>query len=263
MLKLTANYSEALVKLIRAGEAPINGIEVGPWFSPKMIKKFQHELPGWEFQYHASGFISRMRYQPGALEQLREYLACTQSRWISIHIELLPVGIYWLNKRFGLQLPPPNPKTAREKFMRMVSKVSASTNHEIIVENLSSIRPQKYAYAADPDTITQIVEALGVGFLLDIAHARVAAYNQGQKIKRYLERLPLAQIEQIHLSGVREKNGNLYDAHESMREKDYAILEWVMERSEPKMITLEYFREIDSLQEQLWKLRELIATYLT
>jgi hypothetical protein len=30
-------------------------------------------------------------------------------------------------------------------------------------------------------------------------------------------------------------------------------------RSKPKVVTLEYFRELGALREQLWKLREIIA----
>ncbi len=259
MVQLTASYSKALVALIRADEAPIDGIEVGPWFSPKEIKGFQTELPGWEFHFHAGSFISRVRYWPRSLKRLGEYQACTQSRWVSVHIEILPFHVYLLNSLWGWNLNPSKHHRTRRDFLRALERVKAAVDVPIILENLPSLPGAKYAYAADPDIITEIVEAADSGLLLDIAHARVAAGFQGMDIHEYLNKLPLARVEQVHVSGAREKEGYLRDAHESLQAEDYAILKWVLGRSDPKMVTLEYFRDREALREQLWNLREIVG----
>ena len=37
----TVNYSEALLSLVRAGGLPaIDGVEVGPWFTPREIEAY-------------------------------------------------------------------------------------------------------------------------------------------------------------------------------------------------------------------------------
>ena len=259
MIQLTANYSESLVKLIRAQDAPIDGIEVGPWFTPGKIKSLQRALPEWPFQFHASSFMTRYQYQRGALNRLHEYLACTQSQWVSLHIELLPVHVYLLSSRFGLHLPPPKIERAKSKFVRLLSMVRDGVQIPVILENLPSLPKEKYVYATDPTVITEIVKTTNSGFLLDIAHARAASSYCGMTIENYLEKLPLERIIQIHVSGVREKDGHLQDVHEAMQDEDYAVLNWALEKSEPKMVTLEYFRELGKLREQLWKLREMIA----
>lgn len=258
MIRLTANYSEALEILIRAENAPIDGIEVGPWFTPEKIKSLQKELPEWPFQFHASSFMTRYQYQRGALNRLHDYLVCTRSRWVSLHIELLPVQVYLLSSRFGLHLPPPKSKRAKDKFMRLLSGVIESVEIPVILENLTSLPQEKYAYAADPSLITEIVETTNSGLLLDIAHARAAASYCGMSVENYLERLPLKRIVQIHISGVREKGSHLQDAHEAMQNEDYTILNWVLGKSEPEVVTLEYIRNRDKLQEQLWKLRMIV-----
>lgn len=259
MPQLTANYSEALTKLIRSSDAPIDGIEVGPWLTPKKIRCLQQELPEWQFQFHASSFIARYQYWQGALNQLREYLSCTQSQWVSLHVELLPLHVYVLSSRCGLHLPPPNIEQTKSKFVRLLSRVKDAVQVPIILENLSSLPKEKYAYAANPSVIREIVKTTDSGFLLDIAHARVAASYQGVNVESYLEKLPLEQTMQIHVSGARAKDGYLRDAHELMQDNDYAILKWVLERSKPKVVTLEYFRELKTLRKQIWKLREFIA----
>jgi len=259
MPKLTANYSEALEKLIRSGDAPIDGIEVGPWFTPKMIKHFRQELPEWRFQYHASNLISQLRYRPGALNRLREYHSCTQSKWISIHIELLPLHVYLLSKSFGIHLKPPDAEKMKFKFIQLLSRVKHISETPIILENLSSLSAKKYAYAANPEIISEIINASDYGFLLDIAHARIAASYQRKGVRNYLEKLPLGRTKQVHVSGIRMKNGILRDVHESMQAEDYALLTWVLGRCKPQVVTLEYFREIEKLREQLCCLRDIFA----
>ena len=260
MIRLTTNYSEALAKLIRFKDAPIDGIEVGPWFTLKKIKSLRQELPEWQFQYHASSFITRYQYWRGALSRLHVYLACTQSQWVSLHLELLPAKVYMLSSRFGLHLPPPKTGRAKDKFIRLLSDVIESVEIPIILENLTSLPQEKYFYAADPSTIAEIVETTSSGLLFDIAHARAAASYRGMSVERYMEKLPLERIVQIHVSGAREKDGYLQDAHEAMQDEDYAILNWVLGKSKPEVVTLEYIREMGKLREQLWRLREIIAS---
>lgn len=257
--KLTANYSEALAKLIHSNDAPIDGIEVGPWFAPVKIRHLQNELPDLPFQFHASSFITRYKYQPGALNRLSEYLAVTQSQWVSLHVELLPVVVYVLSSRIGLHLSPLDVERTKSRFIRVLSKAKNELGLPVILENLPSLPHKKYAYAANPLEIKDIVETTDSGFLLDIAHARVAASYQGMNVELYLEKLPLERTIQIHISGVRNKNGYLKDTHETMQDEDYAILNWILERSKPKVVTLEYFREFELLREQLWKLRDIIT----
>ena len=259
MPQLTANYSPALVELIHSNDAPIDGIEVGPWFSPKKIRLLQQELPDWEFQFHASSLISRVKYRPRAIKLLKEYQTCTKTRWVSVHIELLPLYVFLLSSRFGIHLNPPDIEPVKRKIIALISLIRDAMDLPIILENLASVPGEKYSYAGDPEIITEIIESTDTGMLLDIAHARAASAHQDVDIRSYLEQLPLERIEQIHVSGVRMQNGYLRDAHESLQDEDYAILKWMLARSEPKVITLEYFREKGALRKQLHELREIIT----
>lgn len=259
MPELAANYSVALLKLIRAGDAPIDSIEVGPWFSPQEIKEQQKKCPGYQFQFHAGSFISLFRFRSAVIKQLSGYMACTQSQWISLHLELLPPLVYYLSTKFGLNLNPPDEARARKTFLHYLTQVKNTFETPIILENLSSLHQGKYAYAADPAIISEIVLASGSGLLLDIAHARIAASNLGMNVYNYLECLQLDQVKQIHVSGAREIYGTLKDAHEAMQGEDYTILKWVLQRTNPALVTLEYFRELEPLRQQLWKLREIVG----
>lgn len=259
MPELAVNYSVSLLSLIRAGDAPIDSIEVGPWFSPQEIEQQQQECPGYPFQFHAGSFISRYRYRRTAIKKLSGYMACTQSQWLSLHLELLPILVYHFGSKFGLNLNPPGARKAKKTFLHYLAQVKNAFEAPIILENLASLPQSKYAYAADPALISEIVRSSGCGFLLDIAHARVASSYLGMKVHDYLECFPLDLVRQIHVSGAREINGTLKDAHEAMQGEDYAILKWLLQRTNPAVVTLEYFRELEPLRQQLWKLREIVG----
>lgn len=80
-----------------------------------------------------------------------------------------------------------------------------------------------------------------VFFLLDVSHAKVAALFNGWDINEYIERFPLDKVRELHVNGSGyDENGNVMDAHRAMQSEDYELLEWVLERTEPQIITLEY-----------------------
>jgi len=105
--------------------------------------------------------------------------------------------------------------------------------------------------------INRVIEETQTGLLLDLAHARIAARARGISSQEYITALPLERTQQIHLAGVREgSDGQLYDAHEPLMEEDYQLLEWTLERTNPQLLTLEYFREDpQALSSQLSRLQ--------
>lgn len=259
MPQLTVNYSPALVDLLKTGSVAIDGVEVGSWYTPEQVRSFRRSLPDLPFTYHAGSLVSSLQTKKMSLPLLGEYLAATGSPWLSLHIELLPVYIYILGSRLGIHLPPPKTQSALQQFLELFDSLRSTAGVPLLLENLMSLRPPKYHYAADPQTISAIIERTGAGLLLDISHARIAAAYREQPVHAYIDCLPLDKVEQIHVSGARRKNGVLYDAHEPMLTEDYQVLDWVLGKCRPKAVTLEYFRESAALQEQLLRLRAIVG----
>jgi uncharacterized protein (UPF0276 family) len=80
----------------------------------------------------------------------------------------------------------------------------------------------------------------------------------GVDVYDYLDDLPLDRVVQLHVSGPRMREGRLVDVHESLQETDYALLDFVLERTQPQVVTLEYIREREALREQLFRLRDIL-----
>ncbi|MEO7911118.1 MAG: DUF692 family multinuclear iron-containing protein [Roseiflexaceae bacterium] len=71
--------------------------------------------------------------------------------------------------------------------------------------------------------------------------------------------VPLDRVRQLHISGPRLRDGVLFDAHEMLLNEDYALLEWVLRRTKPQALTLEYNREEAELGAELARLRVLLC----
>ena len=258
MPKLFVNFSPALAELAAAGEILFDGIEVGPWFSLEKISVLKKEYERYPFQFHSSGYLSGYTGFSKKLEKLKAYHECTQSRWVTPHIELLPYHIFAAGWHLGLYLPPPNPEKSKERFLHRLAELKKAIQTPVLLENMAALPGLKYGFAASPETISEMVQKSGCGLLLDLPHARVAASYQGFDVKDYLQRLPLDKVKQIHVSGPELKNGILWDRHEVMQAEDYALLEWALKHSSPEIITLEYIRGKDALREQLSRIRQIL-----
>lgn len=118
----------------------------------------------------------------------------------------------------------------------------------VIVENIPFYGEQGRAKrpVVEPDLIRQIVEQTGVGFLLDISHARMSAYNLRMDAYAYLEQLPGEVMRELHVTGIGlSREGRLCD-HLGLTDADWPFYEWVLDRimsgvwAAPWMVAFEY-----------------------
>lgn len=97
----------------------------------------------------------------------------------------------------------------------------------------------------DPELIHRVLERTGVGFLLDISHARIAATHLGIDAKAYIESLPVDRIRELHITGIEPVDGRLLD-HMPLNDEDWRWAEWAMSRiadgawRKPWCVALEY-----------------------
>ena len=98
----------------------------------------------------------------------------------------------------------------------------------------------------DPDFICETVREADADFLLDISHAYGSALALGMDVREYIGRLPLERLCEIHINGwIHDARGMM--AHVKIYEAGYRLLEEVLSRSRPRIVTLEYGRGDDRL----------------
>ena len=257
-MQLTTNLSEPLLELIREDQAPIDAVEVGPWFSAPQIRDYRQMLPDLPFYFHGGDLIDGVGLIPGAVSRIAAYQRCTGSSWVSMHITLWLPGMVGLMLRRGWRMPLPNPERATGRFIRQVRRLARSLPVPVLLENTEPLPFEGYDFEVQPERITQVLEGAECGFVLDISHARVSAAALDVDPYDYLSALPLHRVLQLHVSGPRMRQGCLVDVHESMQELDYEFLDFVLERAQPQVVTLEYIRAREALQEQLIRLRGML-----
>lgn len=258
MIQLTTNLSDPLLELIHNDEAPIDAVEVGPWFSVRQIRDYRQALPELPFYFHGGDLIERVGLVPGAISKIAAYLNCTESPWVSMHITMWLPGMVWLMLRFGWRMPLPNPKRATQRFIQQVTRLARSIRVPVILENMQPLPFEGYDFEVQPERLTEVLEKANCGFVLDTGHARVSAAVLGMDVHDYLNSLPLDRVVQVHVSGPRVRDGRLVDAHEPLQEIDYALLDFVLARAHTQVVTLEYIRERDALREQLLCLQDIL-----
>lgn len=99
----------------------------------------------------------------------------------------------------------------------------------------------------EPQFVTQVLHETGCGFLLDIAHARIAALYLEMDQTVYLNQMPVERLRELHIAGTR------YDAemacwvdHFAMTDADWQLTTDVLGRihagawPKPEIVALEY-----------------------
>jgi len=261
LIQLTTNLSDPLLELIRSREAPVDGVEVGPWLSARQIRQYRQALPELPFTFHGADLIERVGIVPRTSAKLTTYVRCAGSPWISMHISMWWPGMVWLMLRRGWRMPLPDPERAARRFVRRVRNLARVIEVPVILENTEPLPFDGYDFEVQPERIAAVLECAGCRFLLDTGHARVSAAALGVEVQDYLECLPLNRVVQVHVSGPRVRDGRLVDAHEPLQEVDYELLESVLSRTQPKVVTLEYIRQRDALREQLLRLRGIVDAH--
>jgi uncharacterized protein (UPF0276 family) len=259
MIQLTCDLSTPLLGLISDGQAPIHGVEVGSWFSVRELRAYRRMLPDLPFYFHGGDLIERVGVIPGATSRIAAYVRCTGSPWVSMHLAMWLPGTVWLMLRRGWRMPLPDTRRAVRRLVRQVKRLTACSRVSVFLENVEPLPFQGYEFEVQPPLIADVLQEADCGFVLDISHARVAASALSLDVRGYLQSLPLERVQQVHVSGPRLRNGRLVDVHESLQEVDYELLDFVLARTQPQVVTLEYIRERQALREQLVRLRGMLG----
>ena len=281
---LGANGTEAMQTLLRdGGGALVDYWKVGPFMGHDALAALclQHPL-----LLHLDDTLSGHRL-PSA-EELARILG-----WVEL------CATPWTSEHIGFSVPDTTldgalvtqaagdlltREEARTNIIRNARALAAYLPVPLLLENLPLFPNLAHLYICEPDFGAEVIEETGCGLLLDLAHAQVSANVLGYEVHDYLSRLPLRRTVEIHLSGprplrelderrhklVRENaasiahlltfsEDNLVDAHAPLQEADYRLLEWALARSEPRAISLEYFREPGELRTQLVRLGQMIG----
>lgn len=260
MTKLSATCFAGLEALAREPDICLQYVRFGDWLDSETIRQAIPLFPGQEFLYHHNGSLRASEPETRALvAALRDRQQCTQCPWLSAHLdqhtdEEIHALIYE-----GQRPPRYDAGQAFELLCRAVKIVQAQLAVPLLLENMQHWPLPEIDIAVTPDFIRRVLDAIGCDLLLDTAHARISAAALGCDVQSYLSQFPLDRTVEIHVSSPRREKGEWVNCHEALQEEDYALLEWLLQRTAPEAVTLEYWRNPAQAREQMLHLARLIA----
>lgn len=236
---LAANYSPQLVRLLDDEPGLVSAVKVSEFneggyrlayadLRQRGVTLLLHGL-GRDVNPGIPGY--ERRFRP---EAVMDAVRATATPYLSLHLE-------W--RTTEADCPGAAPFLA--DFTRQVAELRRMTDLPVLLENVYAYRSGTAPYRNppfidEPGFITEALDLAGDGFLLDLSHARVAAWHRGEDAREYLDSLPLERVVEIHASGQGMVEGRLLDRHLELSDEDYQMLRIALSRAKPETVTLEY-----------------------
>lgn len=183
------------------------------------------------------------RYEP---QSFSEHLAWSSHRDIFLN-DLLPA--------------PYNAETL-QRVCDHVDRVQERLQRRMLLENPATYVEFAASTMAETDFIGEVVRRTGCGLLLDVNNVYVSCTNHGRSPQAFIEALPLAAAEQIHLAGFAQDVDAagaplLIDSHGApIAEAVWALYRFTLDRSGPLPTLIERDNDIPAFPVLLAEARQ-------
>ncbi len=116
---------------------------------------------------------------------------------VSEHLSWSSVGGRFANDL----LPLPYTEEALRHVSGRIAQVQDALGRQILVENVSSYLEFTASTLSEVEFLSGVAEESGCGILLDLNNIYVSAHNHGFDAVQYLNAVPRATVQEIHLGG--------------------------------------------------------------
>jgi uncharacterized protein (UPF0276 family) len=131
------------------------------------------------------------------LERLRALCERFQPGLVSEHLSWGSIDGLYLNDL----LPLPYTEEALDHFCLRVTQTQEFLGQQILIENPSSYLRYRHSTIPEHEFLVAVARRSGCGILLDVNNVYVSACNHGFDAEDYLQALPRALVEEVHLAG--------------------------------------------------------------
>lgn len=198
---------------------------------------------------------------PGYREGVHRIARLTKSVWHGDHLCFTRVGDLPLRAL----TPVPRVEEAVETCVRNIRRVQAGLGLPFVVENIAWLFDDAQSTLDEADFIRRVVTEADCGLLLDLHNLHCNAVNRQFDPYRYLEKLPLDRVVQIHLAGGTTMEGLRLDSHsECSPEEVWRLLEHVVPRCPVRGVNFEMdsgFPPFSRLVEELARARGILQRH--
>lgn len=237
------NFSREAAALLEAGLIAPDRWKCPPW--PDLLAEARQTLPVY---VHFDLIAGRGGLEQVDWDAIERLIDDTGTPYVNLHLapEL---------RDFGLTGEPLTSAQRARVIEQMIADLALVVERfgagRVIAENIPYrgrrertgrhfLRP-----AIEPEVIAQVLDETGAALLFDIGHALITAHTLGRNAQDYIAELPLERMRELHLSGMRQHNGDLED-HLEMTNTDWLLFEEALgamargQAGTPWIVSLEY-----------------------
>jgi uncharacterized protein (UPF0276 family) len=259
MVKLAVHYFSELLALAQDPELDFAYVKIGDWLEEAAYEALAGSLHK-RFLYHARSLVRE------SLAETRELIAHlegwqqrTGCAWLSAHLDYYTDSQVDAILHVGSQGYGYDVEQSFARICEAAKTVAAQLPVPLLLENVPNWPwPGEVDVGVRPDFICRVLDQTGCDLLLDMAHARIAAAALECDAQDYLQQLSLGRVVEIHVSGPRYESGAWWDCHEALQDEDFALLEWLLQRTQPQVVTLEYWKHPARVRDQVLRLKPLL-----
>jgi len=144
------------------------------------------------------------------LRQLKGLAARVEPRWISDH--LCWTGLHGTNMHD--LLPLPYTEEAIAHVAARVDQVQEYLGRRILLENVSSYVSYRESQLSEWEFLGAVADRADCLILLDVNNIYVSSFNHGFDPLAYLDGVPAARVQQIHIAGHTNHGAYIVDTHD-------------------------------------------------
>lgn len=195
------------------------------------------------------------------LDRLAILIARYDPESFSEHLAWSSHGDIFLNDL----LPAPYHAATLQRVCDHVDRVQERLQRRMLLENPATYVEFAASTMAETDFIGEVVRRTGCGLLLDVNNVYVSCTNHGRAPQAFIEALPLAAAEQIHLAGFAQDVDAagaplLIDSHGApIAEMVWELYRFTLDRSGPLPTLIERDNDIPAFQVLLAEARQAEA----
>ena len=233
-MQFAINYSEDASELFQAGQIEVDLFKCPNW--DDLIPVASQQRPVY---VHFPLIAGQQRLSEVDWESIQHRLATTDTQFVNLHVAPVPSAVDVDDKSAVIDCLIADVMTAAD-----IVDVK-----QVIIENIPYPDPwhdDLPAIAVDAQVISEVIRQTGCGFLLDVAHARLASMGLGRDTKAYLESLPVHAIQELHVTGIAYDEQHRLSDHFELDDEDWQLFEWVMAQIHqgkwqvPQVVAFEY-----------------------
>ncbi len=233
-MQFAINYSDDASELLQAGQIEVDLFKCPNWDDLIPIASQQRPV-----YVHFPLIAGQQRLGDVDWDGIQHRMETTATQFVNLHIAPLPAFVDMDNPSAVIDCLIADVMTAAE-----VVPVE-----QVIIENIPYPDPwhdDLHPIAVNAQVIAEVIRQTGCGFLLDVAHARLAGMGLGIETNAYLESLPVHAIQELHITGIAYDEQRRLSDHFELDDADWQLFVWVMEQihqgnwKSPQVVAFEY-----------------------